>query len=89
VLAGSCWTKVHELANERVGEIYVISVDPAFQGHGLGQLLVRQGLDTLRRKGVKKAMLFVDDKNTGAKSMYEELGFKVKRTDALALFPKP
>jgi ribosomal protein S18 acetylase RimI-like enzyme len=50
--------------------------------------LVRQGLDTLRRKGVKKAMLFVDDKNTRAKSMYEELGFKVKRTDALALFPK-
>lgn len=35
-LAGSCWTKVHT-EDPPIGEIYVISVDPSYQGKGLGR----------------------------------------------------
>ena len=37
-LAGFCWTKVHE-EPERLGEIFVIGVDPDAQGIGLGRAL--------------------------------------------------
>ncbi|HEY7932038.1 MAG TPA: GNAT family N-acetyltransferase [Acidimicrobiales bacterium] len=86
ILAASCWTKVHELHPDRFGEIYVISVDPAFQGRGLGRVMVTQGLDTLRRKGVSEAVLFVDDSNESAKKLYGSLGFTLQREDHLVRF---
>jgi mycothiol synthase len=85
-LAASCWTKVHELHPDRFGEIYIISVHPDFQGRDLGRVMVTQGLEVLRRKGVTHAMLFVDESNVGAKALYESLGFKVMRDDRLVQF---
>jgi mycothiol synthase len=85
-VAASCWTKVHELHPDRFGEIYVISVDPKFQGQGLGKVMVTQGLDVLRRKGVSDAVLFVDKSNVGARRLYESLGFTVEREDTLIRF---
>ncbi|HQU00192.1 MAG TPA: mycothiol synthase [Acidimicrobiales bacterium] len=85
-LAASCWTKVHELHPDRFGEIYVISVDPRFQGRGLGRVMVTQGLESLRRKGVADVVLFVDDSNQPAKKLYESLGFTLQREDHLVRF---
>jgi len=85
-LAASCWTKVHELHPDRFGEIYVISVHPDFQGQGLGRVMVTQGLDVLRRKGVSRAVLFVDDSNEAAKALYHLLGFTLEREDRLIRF---
>jgi mycothiol synthase len=85
-IVASCWTKVHELHTERFGEIYVISVHPSAQGSGLGRVAVTQGLDLLRRKGVARAALFVDDSNTGARALYGALGFREVRADHLVLF---
>lgn len=85
-VAASCWTRVHELHPDRFGEIYVISVDPKFQGRGLGKVMVTQGLDVLRRKGVCDAVLFVDKSNVGARRLYESLGFTVQREDKLIRF---
>ncbi|HVB19615.1 MAG TPA: GNAT family N-acetyltransferase [Acidimicrobiales bacterium] len=85
-LAASCWTKVHELHPDRFGEIYVISVDPKFQGRGLGRVMVTQGLEALRRKGVADAVLFVDNSNESAKKLYESLGFTIQREDHLLRF---
>ncbi|MFI5035705.1 MAG: mycothiol synthase [Acidimicrobiales bacterium] len=85
-LAASCWTKVHELHPDRFGEIYVVSVHPDFQGRGLGRVMVTQGLEALRRKGVSEAILFVDESNAGARALYAALGFALGREDQLVHF---
>ena len=85
-IAASCWTKVHELHPDRFGEIYVISVDPSFQGHGLGRVMLSQGLASLRRRGVQRATLFVDADNESAQRLYRNFGFTLDREDHLLQF---
>ncbi|HEY5304532.1 MAG TPA: GNAT family N-acetyltransferase [Acidimicrobiales bacterium] len=87
-IAASCWTKVHELHPDRFGEIYVISVDPAFQGHGLGRVMLAQGLASLRHKGVHRAVLFVDADNASAQRLYRSFGFVLEREDQLLRFTR-
>ena len=80
-LAGFCWTKVHTDTDPVLGEIYVIAVDPAFHGHGLGKSMVVSGLVNMSNRGIKTAMLYVDPENAAAMALYEGLGFRVHRTD--------
>jgi mycothiol synthase len=87
-LAASCWTKVHELHPDRFGEIYVVSVHPDFQGRSLGRVMVTQGLEALRRKGVAESILFVDQSNAGARALYASLGFSLVREDQLVHFER-
>jgi mycothiol synthase len=82
-LAGFCWTKVHtdHHGGPALGEIYVIAVDPDFQGRGLGRRLVLAGLDHLARRGVPTGMLYVDASNAGAVHLYRDLDFTVDHVD--------
>jgi mycothiol synthase len=82
-IAASCWTKIHELPEVRTGEIYVIFVSPGYQGRGLGNQILRFGLDSIHHRGVHRASLFVEDSNTPAIKMYEKMGFVTKRLDRL------
>jgi mycothiol synthase len=79
-IAGSCWTKVHA-DDPPIGEIYVISVDPSFQGRGLGRELVLTGLEHLASLGIDTGMLYVDAANNPAVRLYEKLGFEVDHVD--------
>jgi len=87
-IAASCWTKVHELHPDRFGEIYVISVDPRYQGHGLGRVMLSQGLHSLRQRGVQRAILFVDADNQSAQRLYRNYGFELEREDQLLRFTR-
>jgi mycothiol synthase len=79
-MAGFHWTKVHP---QGTGEVYVVGVDPAEQGSGLGRALTLAGLNHLRDLDLGQAMLYVDENNLPAIRMYEALGFTRARTDAM------
>jgi mycothiol synthase len=90
-LVGFHWTKVHGAGtrsvddHEPIGEVYVVGVDPAAQGLGLGPALTLVGLMHLRARGLGQAMLFVDESNTRAIQVYESLGFARWDTDVCYL----
>jgi mycothiol synthase len=77
-LLGFHWTKVHpagETADEPVGEIYVLGVDPDAQGMRLGGALTDHGLAHLRRRGLHQVLLYTEESNTTAVRLYEARGF--------------
>ena len=80
-LAGFCWTKIHADRRPHLGEIYVIAVDPDFQGLHLGRALVVSGLRYLEGRGLDVGMLYVDGGNTPAVGLYKDMGFTVDHTD--------
>jgi mycothiol synthase len=80
-LIGSCWTKVHRHHTPILGEIYVISVDPARHGEGWGRALTVAGLQWLSGQGLSVGMLYTDASNTTAVALYPSLGFTVDHID--------
>ncbi|MFE0751218.1 mycothiol synthase [Gordonia sp. NPDC058843] len=71
-LLGFHWTKRHDAD---LGEVYIVGVDPAAQGRGLGRLLTLAGLHHLARRGVSEINLYVEGDNVAALHTYERLGF--------------
>ena len=89
-LAGFHWTKIHgrsgagsSHAHEPIGEVYVVGVDPAERGTGLGRALTLIGLRYLHAQGLSRAMLYVDASNTPAIKLYESLDFTHQDTDVM------
>jgi mycothiol synthase len=83
VMTGFHWTKIPADEGEDIGEVYVVGVDPAEQGTGLGRALTLAGLHHMRERGLDQAMLYVDEDNVPAIRLYEALGFTRWSTDAM------
>lgn len=73
-LAGFHWTKVHD-TDPPAGEVYVLGIDPDAQAAGLGRALTLAGLRHLRDRGLRRALLYVDESNPRAVALYAKLGF--------------
>jgi mycothiol synthase len=86
-LAASHWTKVLPAddpdAGPDEGEVYVVGVDPAYQGLGLGRMVTLLGLAHLRDRGLSAAMLYVDADNAAAVSTYSRLDFTRRAVDIM------
>ncbi|GAA0997950.1 GNAT family N-acetyltransferase [Subtercola frigoramans] len=74
VMIGYNWLKI-DPEDPAVGEIYVIGVDSAEAGRGLGRRLMYAGLERLRDRGCTVAALYVDEENPSAVALYRSLGF--------------
>jgi mycothiol synthase len=86
-MLGYDWLKIEERVSaadasaEREGEIYVIGVDAASAGRGLGRSLMRAGLQRLRERGCTIAALYVEGDNAPALRLYRSLGFTDRMVD--------
>lgn len=71
----------YQLAMQAPEEVHLlnITVDPDWQGQGLGGFLLRALMLSALRQGAKSIWLEVRDGNTRARAVYEALGFEVIR----------
>jgi mycothiol synthase len=82
-LLGFHWTKQHSPA---LGEVYVVGIDPAAQGRGLGKLLTLAGLHHLADLGVDEVLLYVESENAAAIAVYAGLGFGHTAADTHVMY---
>jgi mycothiol synthase len=83
-MAGFHWTKEHrDPGQDPVGEIYVLAVDPAYQGHGLASALTVAGLRHLAGRGLETVLLYVDGDNEPAIATYRRMGFERVALDVM------
>ena len=75
-LAAFHWLKRHP---DGLGEVYVLAVDPAYAGKGLGGHLLAAGLTRL---GEVPVQLYVESGNAKARRLYESAGFAVAEVHA-------
>ncbi|KQY58378.1 hypothetical protein ASD11_01555 [Aeromicrobium sp. Root495] len=88
-VVGFHWTKVEEAADgERLGEVYVVGVDPSAHGGGLGSALTARGLRFMHEQGIRTVDLYVEADNEPALRTYHRLGFVEHARDTLFTTPE-
>jgi ribosomal protein S18 acetylase RimI-like enzyme len=63
------------ITSDQEAEFRMLVVDPAAQGRGIGELLVRTCLDRARDAGKRRMVLSTDPRMTAAHRLYRRLGF--------------
>ena len=79
---GFHWTKV-TAEDPQSGEVYVLGVDPAAAGGGLGGALLDAGLAHLIAHGATTVDLYVEGDNTAALGLYRRAGFTELARDVM------
>ena len=77
-VAGFHWTKRHD---EETGEVYVLAVDPAHSGGGLGRALLESGLAHLEQIGCTKVILYVEADQERVVRLYQSANFETINVD--------
>jgi GNAT superfamily N-acetyltransferase len=75
LIVGFVAVKLHQESS--MGEIYMIAVDPDFQGRGIGSALIEFALNWMREAGMSIAMVETggDPGHAPARHTYEKAGF--------------
>jgi ribosomal protein S18 acetylase RimI-like enzyme len=71
-----------------IGHTTQICVQPGFQGHGLGRLLMLAATDALRAQKFKELTLTVTSENKAAVHLYERLGFSTIKSFTAGVWPR-
>lgn len=76
-VVGFIAVKLH--SEDRMGEIYMVAVDPDFQGQGIGSALIEFTLDWIEDAGMSIVMVETggDPGHHRARRTYEKLGFEL------------
>jgi mycothiol synthase len=81
---GFHWTKRH---SDRLGEVYVVGIDPSVQGIGLGRIVTIAGLEHLRAQGIEDVLLYVEADNGPAITIYrDKIGFTHAARDTHVMY---
>lgn len=74
-LAGFVGLRVHD--EDRMGEIYIIAVDPSFQRRGVGRALLEFSFEWMRSRGLAMVMVETggDRGHERSRAAYESAGF--------------
>jgi len=77
---GYCWTRITcgAVTDRRKGQIFMLGVDPDYQGRGIGKRVLLAGLSHLRSKGLRVVELSVDGENRVALALYRSIGFEIR-----------
>jgi ribosomal protein S18 acetylase RimI-like enzyme len=75
-MAGVCLTSV---VSAESGHIPQICISKDWRGRGVGYELLRQSLELLRQRGMKRVSLTVTSENAQALALYERMGFRRER----------
>ncbi|MCU0490353.1 MAG: GNAT family N-acetyltransferase [Chloroflexaceae bacterium] len=69
--------KLHR--DSKLGEIYMLAVDPAYQGRGIGTALTNVAIDWMKAQGMTIAMVETggDPGHGAARHTYEKAGFRL------------
>ncbi|SDS66243.1 mycothiol synthase [Brevibacterium sandarakinum] len=71
-------TKLTDTDEEgRLGEVYVVGVDPSVHAKGVGKALTIEGMRRMVAAGARAIELYVESDNAPALGLYERLGFHV------------
>jgi ribosomal protein S18 acetylase RimI-like enzyme len=58
------------------GELFLLFVDPAHGGRGVGRTLLSAAHDALRAAGCTQVYLFTEERNERARALYERAGYR-------------
>ncbi len=83
-MVGFHWTKQH---GHRLGEVYVLAVDPEAGGRGLGKALLSAGIGHLRDRGNTRVQLYVEAEHERAVGLYLAHGFAESSRDVMYATP--
>ena len=73
-------TQIDYFNNKKVGYISDLAVDSAFEGQGVGRILLAKAEDWARAEGCHLLSLYVFSNNSHARRIYEKLGFNEEVT---------
>ena len=75
-LLGVLWFAIRQRASDRIAYLYEIVIDPPFQRRGHASRAFRALEDKIRDMGLSGIALHVFGHNTGARALYESLGYQ-------------
>lgn len=63
----------------RRGYIYHTAVNPDYRKKGIGEKLVKKGLEALKNEGINKVALVVFERNESGNRFWEKMGFTERK----------